>query len=120
MAGWLAICRSDEIPRQGARVVCGPDGPIAVFRTGDDRYFALADRCPHRGGPLSQGIVHGDRVTCPLHEWMIDLGSGMAVAPDDGATASYPVQIEAGLVMLRLDAVRPACSTAVPAIGLAP
>jgi len=120
MAGWLTICRSDEIPRQGARVVCGPDGPIAVFRTGDDRYFALADRCPHRGGPLSQGIVHGDRVTCPLHEWLIELGSGMAVAPDEGGTPSYPVRIEAGMVMLKLDKAVSASPAAVPAIGWAP
>lgn len=109
MADWTGICRSDDIPRLGARVVCGPAGPIAVFRTGDDRYFALADRCPHRGGPLSQGIVHGERVTCPLHEWMIELATGQAVAPDEGGTASYPVRVEDGLIMLRLDAAIVPC-----------
>ena len=94
-----------DIPRLGARVVerasaCG--GNVAVFRTADDRVFALADRCPHKGGPLSQGIVHGDRVACPLHNWNIDLGTGTAVEPDEGCVERYPVRLADGWVHVAL------------------
>jgi nitrite reductase (NADH) small subunit len=105
MDGWTEFCRLDEVPRLGARVACTRHGPVAVFRTRDDHVFALRDSCPHRGGPLSQGIVHGHRVTCPLHDWMIELGTGRAVAPDEGAVVTYPVRIEDGAVFVRLDPV---------------
>jgi nitrite reductase (NADH) small subunit len=75
---------------------------IAVFRTGDDRVFALRDSCPHRGGPLSQGIVHGGRVTCPLHDWVIDLASGAATGADEGCTATFAVRIENGEVLVEV------------------
>ncbi|HZA00801.1 MAG TPA: nitrite reductase (NAD(P)H) small subunit [Hyphomicrobiaceae bacterium] len=75
---------------------------IAVFRTEDDRVFALVDRCPHRGGPLSQGIVHGCRVTCPLHNLVLDLATGKAVAPDEGATRTIPVKLEEQRIFLEL------------------
>lgn len=104
---WLEVGAVDAIPRQGARVIAGPDGDIAVFRTLDDEVFALADRCPHRGGPLSQGIVHGHKVTCPLHDWNIHLESGMAVAPDEGCTARFPVRVVDGRVWLGLGAAQP-------------
>jgi nitrite reductase [NAD(P)H] small subunit len=103
MSAWIAVGRLDEIPRLGARVIRTAKGDIAVFRTADDRIFALDDRCPHKGGPLSQGIVHGDRVTCPLHNWMIELCDGRAVAPDEGCTAAHPVRVEDGVVSLCLD-----------------
>ena len=74
-----------------------------MFRTAEDRVFALADRCPHKGGPLSQGIVHGDRVACPLHNWNIRLETGTAVEPDEGCTARYPVRVENGRVEVALD-----------------
>ena len=90
---WTKVCLMQEIPRAGARVVRTAGGRIALFRTRDDHVFALDDRCPHRGGPLSQGIVHGERVTCPLHNWCIQLDDGHAVAPDEGATACYPVRL---------------------------
>ena len=99
---WLEVGRVEEIPRMGARVVERSDGNIAVFRTAADEFFALQDRCPHRGGPLSQGIVHGRRVACPLHDWKIHLDSGLAVAPDEGCAASYPVRVEDGRVYLSL------------------
>ena len=83
-ANWLDVGALADIPRRGARVVASREGPIAIFRTTDDRVFALHDKCPHRGGPLSQGIVHGEFVTCPLHGWNIALASGAAVAPDIG------------------------------------
>src|SRR2546423_1330280 len=80
-----AVCPLEEIPVLGARVIerpGHPNGNVAVFRTADDRVFAVLDRCPHKGGPLSQGIVYGDRVACPLHNWSIELATGNAVAPD--------------------------------------
>ncbi len=77
-------------------------GDIAVFRSSDDRVFALDDRCPHRGGPLSQGIVHGWKVTCPLHNWVIELANGKAVSPDEGCATKYPVRIKAGVISLQL------------------
>lgn len=100
--GWLNVGHLDDIPRQGARVIAAPGGNIAVFRTVDDEVYALADRCPHKGGPLSQGIVHGRRVACPLHDWRIHLDTGQAVAPDEGCAARYPVRVENGRVRLRL------------------
>lgn len=102
MNEWIEVARVDDIPRQGARVVRTTAGDIAVFRTVDDEVFALLDRCPHKGGPLSQGIVHGKKVACPLHDWKIALDTGMAVAPDEGCAARFPVRVEAGTVSLML------------------
>jgi len=99
------LCALEEIPRLGSRVVEAPHGDVAVFRTADDRVFALDDRCPHKGGPLSQGIVHGDRVACPLHNWLIQLDSGQAAAPDEGCVRRHEARVEAGRVFLRLAAV---------------
>ena len=95
------ICAVTDIPKQGARVVQSTlHGDIAVFRNADDEIFALQDKCPHKGGPLSQGIVYGKRVACPLHNWNIELGDGCAVAPDQGCTKSYAVKVEDGAVYL--------------------
>lgn len=90
----------DDIPRQGARVVRTTAGCIAVFRTADDRVFALEDRCPHKGGPLSEGILHGDSVTCPLHAWVFDLNTGQALGPDEGAVRRFAVRVEGGRILL--------------------
>ncbi len=95
------ICTLQEIPKLGARVVQSREhGDIAVFRNADDEVFALLDKCPHKNGPLSQGIVHGKRVTCPLHNWNIELADGCALAPDQGCTKSFPVRVENGDVLL--------------------
>ncbi|MCA1805542.1 MAG: nitrite reductase small subunit NirD [Xanthomonadaceae bacterium] len=102
---WIEVGRLEDIPRQGARVVRCAQGDIAVFRTVDDEVFALRDRCPHKGGPLSQGIVHGKRVACPLHDWKIHLDSGLAVAPDEGCAARFPVRVEGHRVWLSLKEV---------------
>ncbi|MBL8443794.1 MAG: nitrite reductase small subunit NirD [Zoogloeaceae bacterium] len=103
---WQKLCPLDEIPALGARVVEHAEGAIAVFRTAGDSVFALADACPHKGGPLSQGIVHGEgetaRVTCPLHNWNIALASGSACAPDEGCSRRYATRIDAGVVWLEL------------------
>jgi nitrite reductase (NADH) small subunit len=102
---WVAILEVGDIPRLGARVVRHGTLDIAVFRNADDEVFALEDRCPHKGGPLSQGIVHGKKVTCPLHGWNIELDSGCAVTPDEGCSHEFPIKVEAGRVWLDLAAV---------------
>ena len=103
MSAWIEIGRLEDIPRLGARVVRRPERNVAIFRTATDQVFALEDRCPHKGGPLSQGIVHGCRVTCPLHNMVIELESGVAVAPDEGVAAKVPVKIESGRIFLQLE-----------------
>ncbi|WP_070340522.1 nitrite reductase small subunit NirD [Pseudomonas aeruginosa] len=102
---WLDICALDEINPLGSRVVAGPKGDIAIFRAADDQVFALDDHCPHKGGPLSQGLIYGKRVACPLHNWQIELESGEAVAPDQGCAHRHPVRVENGRVLLGLDSV---------------
>ena len=102
---WIEVGVLSDIPRLGARVVRTVDGDIAIFRTADDEVFALRDKCPHKGGPLSQGIVHGRKVACPLHDWKIHLDSGLAVAPDEGCAARFPVRLEGEAVFLSLVAV---------------
>ncbi len=100
-SGWKTICALDDIPVLGARVVTSKSGDIAIFRTADDQVFAMHDKCPHKNGPLSQGIVHGRQVTCPLHGWKIQLDSGEAVAPDVGCTKPFEVKLVDGRVLLK-------------------
>jgi nitrite reductase (NADH) small subunit len=102
MAEWIKVGTLADIPRQGARTVGTALGPVAIFRTADDTVFAVVDRCPHRQGPLSAGIVHGHRVTCPLHGWDIDLASGTAIAPDVGCAPTVPVRLDDGAVWLQV------------------
>lgn len=99
---WVKICDLSEIPKLGARVVRSKKGDIGVFRTEDDRVFAINNSCPHKGGPLSQGIVYGDKVACPLHSWKISLIDGKAEEPDVGETACHQVKVEDGVVYLEL------------------
>ena len=101
MSNWKSICRVDDIPVLGARRVarrCGTD--VAVFRNAENKVFALLDRCPHKGGPLSQGIVFGESVACPLHNWTIGLDDGCAKSPDAGCTTRFSVKVDAGVVHL--------------------
>jgi nitrite reductase (NADH) small subunit len=106
---WKAVCNVADIPVLGARVVKRAAKPgesrpdVAIFRNSEDKIFALLDRCPHKGGPLSQGIVFGERVACPLHNWNIQLDSGCAVAPDEGCTQRFSVKIEDGKVHLDVE-----------------
>lgn len=97
---WIDVGALADIPRQGARVVKTGRGCVAVFRTADDEAFALDDRCPHKGGPLSQGIVHGRAVTCPLHNWVVSLASGEVQGADQGRVRSIPLKVEAGRIYL--------------------
>jgi nitrite reductase (NADH) small subunit len=101
MSDWVAVCHLDDIPVLGARRVQRPQGlDVAVFRNDAGEVFALLDRCPHKGGPLSQGIVFGSRVACPLHNWSIGLCDGVAAAPDEGSTPAFAVKLEGGQVLL--------------------
>jgi nitrite reductase (NADH) small subunit len=101
MNEWTVICRVEDIPVLGSRRVARPRGmDVAVFRNDQDQVFALLDRCPHKGGPLSQGIVFGTSVACPLHNWTIGLADGCAHAPDSGCTQKFSVKVEAGVVHL--------------------
>ncbi len=101
MPEWKEICRVDDIIPRGARRVSRLGGPdVAVFRCSDDRIFAVLDQCPHKGGPLSQGLVFGDRVSCPLHNWSIGLSDGCAAAPDEGCTPTFSVNVVDGKVHL--------------------
>ncbi|CUH64516.1 Assimilatory nitrite reductase [NAD(P)H] small subunit [Thalassovita autumnalis] len=97
---WLDIGPVDQIPLRGARVVKTRLGCVALFRTGEDEVFATSDRCPHKGGPLSEGIVHGRAVTCPLHNWVFSLETGEAQGADEGAIDTYPVRVEQGNILL--------------------
>lgn len=100
-AAWTPICRLDEIPVLGSRRVARERGlDVAVFRNDAGEVFALLDRCPHKGGPLSQGIVFGTSVACPLHNWTIGLCTGQAAAPDEGCTPRFSVKLEDGRVYL--------------------
>ena len=101
MSDWKPVCLVSDIPSLGARRVQRAQGlPVALFRTADDRVFALLDRCPHKGGPLSQGIVFGDAVACPLHNWTIALADGSARAPDEGCTPVFACRVQDGQVWL--------------------
>lgn len=91
---WIEVGYIDDVPRRGARCVKVPGYTVAVFRTNDDQIFALEDKCPHRNGPLSQGIVHDGCVTCPLHNWVISLATGKARGADEGQVRTVPVKLD--------------------------
>jgi nitrite reductase (NADH) small subunit len=99
---WTHVCNVSDIPRLGSRVLERAQGNVAIFRTATDKVFALLDHCPHKGGALSQGIVHGEAVTCPLHAWNIELASGEARAPDEGCARRFPVKVEGEAVFVCL------------------
>ena len=97
---WLDIGAVDDVPLRGARIVKTGLGCVAVFRTDDAEVFATSNTCPHKGGPLAEGIVHGQKVTCPLHNWVFDLNTGQAQGADDGRIETYPVRLEGGRILL--------------------
>ena len=102
MSNWTEVVALEEIPQLGSRVVTTDTMKIAIFRTASDEVFAMKDECPHKKGPLSEGIVHGNSVTCPLHNWKIDLASGEALGPDEGCTNVFPAKVENGMVYISL------------------
>jgi len=99
---WFDIGTIDDIPLRGARCVKTPQGEIGVFRTHDGRIFAIENHCPHKGGPLTQGIVHGAAVTCPLHNWVFSLETGKALGADEGEVKTIPVKVDDGRISLAL------------------
>lgn len=99
---WMEIGTVEDIPRLGARVVKSSNGDIAVFRTADDEIYAMYDRCPHQGGALSQGIVHGKAVACPLHNWNIDLETGDVLGPDNGCARTLPISVKNGVIRMQM------------------
>lgn len=105
---WIDIGPLDAIPVRGSRVVKSPVGCIALFRTAENEVYAIDDKCPHKAGPLSQGIVHGKSVTCPLHNWVIDLSSGLALGADKGQVRTFALRIESGRILLDASALRAA------------
>ncbi len=100
---WVRVGLRSDIPKRGARRVQNGAVTIAVFRTAEDRILALEDKCPHKNGPLSQGIIHGDCVTCPLHNWVISLETGNALGADEGQTMSVPVKLDGDVIYLGLN-----------------
>lgn len=99
---WVSVCSPDDVPLRGSRVVETQLGRLAIFRTAQGEFFALKDACPHKAGPLSQGIVHGKSVTCPLHSWVISLETGEALGADEGKTCVFQARIVDELVQIDL------------------
>ena len=97
---WIDIGHINDIPLRGARLVKTPVGCVAIFRTAEAEVFAASNACPHKAGPLSEGIVHGQKVTCPLHNWVFDLHTGEAQGADEGRIATYPVRLEGERILL--------------------
>ena len=100
MTDWIDIAALEDVPQRGARVVKTALGCVAVFRTATDEVFALDNACPHKAGPLAEGIVHGNSVTCPLHNWVISLETGEAQGADEGRVATYPALVDGGRILL--------------------
>lgn len=106
MTDWIDIAALEAIPPRGARVVKTRLGCVAVFRTAEDEVFALDNACPHKQGPLAEGIVHGKAVTCPLHNWVISLETGLVQGADEGQVPTYPARVEDGRILLDAAFVR--------------
>ena len=103
---WREICALEDIPARGARRLRLGDKEVAIFRTARNEVYAINNLCPHKGGPLSEGIVHDTAVTCPLHSMVIDLTTGVARGEDRGCVQTYPVEVrESGKVYLGLQMV---------------
>jgi nitrite reductase (NADH) small subunit len=100
MTDWIDIAALEDVPQRGARIIKTALGCVAVFRTADDEVFALDNACPHKAGPLAEGIVHGKSVTCPMHNWVISLETGEAQGADEGSVATYPARVDGGRILL--------------------
>ena len=112
MTNWIDIAALIDIPAQGARLIRTRTrtGCVVLFRTHDDRIFALDDRCPHKGGLLSEGIVADHTITCPLHNWVFDLNSGQALGADQRAVTTYPARVENGRVLVGSEILARRCA----------
>ena len=102
---WVHITRAENIPLREGRAVKLDGEEIAIFNLGG-KFLAVANRCPHRDGPLADGIVSGESVVCPLHAWKICLHTGAVQRPQeqDACVRSYPVQVVGGIVCVNLEA----------------
>ena len=103
MSDWIDIAAIETVPRRGSRLIKTAHGCVAVFRTGTDEVFALDNACPHKKGPLADGIVHGSAVTCPLHNWVISLETGQVQGADSGQVATYPAKVIDGRINLDVE-----------------
>jgi len=99
---WLHVGTLTDIPVRGSRRVKQGGNTIALFRTSENKVHAIADKCPHKGGPLSEGIVHDACVTCPLHNWVISLETGQAQGAAGGSTTVFPVKLEDENILIAL------------------
>lgn len=97
---WIDIGALDDIPLRGARKIKTKLGCVAIFRTDDQTVFATSNTCPHKGGPLAEGIVHDRKVTCPLHNWVFDLETGEALGADHGQIETFAAKVEAGRILI--------------------
>lgn len=114
---WLDVGALSDIPQRGSRRICIGGKPVAIFRTSDDEIFALFDRCPHRAGPLSEGIVSGRTVACPLHSWLIELDTGHACAPDEGSTEIFTVKRDGERILIAIPSSQASPQTSESVIG---
>ncbi|MFT5067699.1 MAG: nitrite reductase (NADH) small subunit [Yoonia sp.] len=106
MSSWIDIAALEDVPQRGARLVKTVHGCVAIFRTGADEVYALDNACPHKNGPLAEGIVHGASVTCPLHNWVISLETGQVQGADEGKVNTYPARVENGRISLDAEVLR--------------
>ncbi|WP_121627157.1 nitrite reductase small subunit NirD [Poseidonibacter antarcticus] len=102
MSKWIKITQTENIPEMGSRVIQYGELEIAVFKTRDGSIFAINNQCPHKQGKLSEGLVHDHVVTCPMHNWDIDLKSGKALGNDNGCTNTYESKIEDDIFYINL------------------
>lgn len=102
MATWVKLVATKEIPSMGSRKVIVGETEIAIFKTRDGSIFAINNVCPHKQGKLTEGLVHEHVVTCPLHNWDVDLATGQALGNDSGCTNVYETKIEEDIVYLNL------------------
>jgi len=102
MSNWIKIIEIEDVPLMGSRKVVVGDDEIVIFKTKDGSIFAVNNVCPHKQGKLSEGLVHGHMVTCPLHNWDIDLETGIVKDEDNSCTKKYETKIEEGVIYLAL------------------
>lgn len=100
---WHDVGETDQLPKQAARAFLIDGIPIALVRTASDQYFAIENSCPHRSGPLSDGFVFGDNISCPLHGWNFSLVTGTAIFPDIGCIKTFPLEIKENRIRIAVE-----------------
>ena len=111
---WIRVTPVENVPPREGRAVLIGDREIALFNLGPstalgagDQFLATDNQCPHKGGPLCDGIVTGSSVVCPLHGWKVSLNTGQVERPAHGkdhCVTTYPTRIEDGVVLIGLPA----------------